>query len=481
MFAFVNLHSERLSAPTLTFLLLPCNVAFMRCCGAFFIDKERKKCEMFDSLPKTVYFCSAGTHAFFSRTPDFMRILYILNRIPLPLTDGGAICSYNSVKFLHQAGHQLTLLALNTNKHYQAPEIMQDVCNSIRTVDLNTDIKAVKALGNLFFSRRPYIAERFHVPAFAELICKTLNEQTFDMVHIDQTMIAWYVDAIRARVKNPPPVVLRTHNIEYIIQERLAAHEAHPAKRLYRRFLAKRMKRYETAYYPKFDGVIAITPEEEAMMRGMGYTGTLTAIPAGVDTHEFAPNPDVERFPNTLCYIGGMDWQPNIEAVQWFVNTVFPIVQREQALKRLPSLEFHVAGKRMSPEVQALSARSGVRMFPDVPSAADFLQAREILVVPLLSGGGMRLKIVEAMALGVPIVSTRVGAEGIAVKHGESILFADTPEEFARAILLLHEQPELRKQIAANARIIALERYSWEGIAEQMATFYERVIYQHKQ
>jgi polysaccharide biosynthesis protein PslH len=413
-----------------------------------------------------------------------MRILYILNRIPLPLTDGGAICSYNSVKFLHNAGHDLTLLALNTNKHYQAPETMLDVCQSIRTVDINTDINAFKAARNLVFSRRPYIAERFHCTAFSDLICETLNtaskEQAFDVVHIDHTMIAWYVDTIRARVQNPPPIVLRTHNIEYLIQERLAVHEPHIAKRLYRQFLAKRMKRYETAYYPKFDGILAITPEEAAMMRDMGYVGVLEAIPAGVDIHEFAPNPAVKTLPNTLCYIGGMDWQPNIEAVQWFVKMVFPIVQQEQALKNLPSLEIHIAGKRMSPELRALSARAGVEMYPDVPSAAEFLQGREILVVPLLSGGGMRLKIVEAMALGVPVVSTRVGAEGIAVQHGESIFFADTPEEFAHAISLLQAHPELRKRVAANARNIAQEQYSWEGIATKMQAFYQNVKDVHK-
>jgi polysaccharide biosynthesis protein PslH len=407
-----------------------------------------------------------------------MRILSILNRIPLPLTDGGAICSYNTAKFLHAAGHHLTILALNTNKHYHNPAPMLEVAERIETFDIITDISLLQAARNLLFSHRPYIAERFHHEAFADRICTTLENERFDVIHIDHTMIAWYVDAIRERVKNPPPIVLRTHNIEHSIQERLAKHESHPAKRWYRKFLAGRMKRYETEYWAKFDGVFAITAEEAAMMRSMGYQGLLDVAPAGVDIVEFAPNPTQMPQPNTLCYIGGMDWQPNIEAVAWFVEQVFPVIQRKFPLV---NIEAHIAGKRMPPHLQAYSSRNGVMMHPDVPSAAAFLQAHEILVVPLLSGGGMRLKIVEAMALGMPIVSTRIGAEGIAAQHRESIMLADTPEEFANAVAELLTNASLREQIAANARKIALEQYSWESVAKRMTQFYHRVITARKE
>jgi glycosyltransferase involved in cell wall biosynthesis len=415
-----------------------------------------------------------------------MRVLVILNRIPLPLTDGGAICSYNTVKFLHAAGHDLTVLALNTNKHYHDPLGMADVCAEIQTLDINTDISTLKAAQNLFFSRRPYIAERFHNRAFADLIVETLmNAEAagapFDVVHIDHTTIAWYADAIRERVSHPPPLILRTHNIEHIIQERLAAHEAHPAKRWYRQFLAHRMKRYEREYWNKFDGVIAITPEEAAIMRDLGCRVTLDVVPAGVDVAEFAPHPDAKPLANTICYIGGMDWEPNIEAVQWFVETVFPYVQQRSANEHLPALQVHIAGKRMPPYLQRYAECEGVNMHPDVPSAADFLRAHEILVVPLLSGGGMRLKIVEAMALGIPIVSTRVGAEGVAVQHGESIMFADTPEEFQTAIYALRTTPELKERIIRNAREIALREYSWESVATRLERLYERVIAAKKQ
>ncbi len=400
----------------------------------------------------------------------FMRILYILNRIPLPLTDGGAICSYNSVKFLHAAGHELHVLALNTKKHYQDPAQMLDVCTSIDTIDIVTDVRALDAARNLVFSRRPYIAERFHKEIFANLICATLQDEKFDVVHIDHTMIAWYVDAIRARVPKPPPIVLRTHNIEHVIQERLAAHERNPAKSWYRRFLARRMKAYETAYFPKFDALMAITPEEQAMMRQMGYSGTTALIPAGVDIAKFSPNPSIQARAGTMCYIGGMDWQPNIEAVQWFVSEVLPLVHRTH-----PSAEMHIAGKRMPAEVRAFGEAHGAFMHPDVPSAADFIQSHAMLLVPLLSGGGMRLKIVEAMSLGVPIISTRIGAEGVAVRHGESILLADTAEEFAHAISELLHSPNLAQALARNARDIALREYSWENIAQKMSMLYEQV------
>jgi len=162
---------------------------------------------------------------------------------------------------------------------------------------------------------------------------------------------------------------------------------------------------------------------------------------------------------------------PNIEAMQWFVRDVMPLLR-----EKLPAVEFHLAGKRMSPELLEYRQQQKVFTHPDVPSAPVFMQSHEILIVPLLSGGGMRLKIVEAMALGMPIVSTRIGAEGIAVRDGESILFAEIPEEFVEKIGMLLANPALKKRLGKEARRIALERYTWEGIAAQQVRFYESLL-----
>lgn len=416
----------------------------------------------------------------FDNTKTAMRILAILSRIPYPPTDGGAILTYNTLKYLHRAGHELHVLALNTKKHHQPPEVLREVCTSIQTVDVNTDLTAAGALGSTLRGES-YIANRFYSKPFEELLLRTLRTTPVDVVHIDHTLVAWYARTIRQHLlEHPlsahplpkhPLVVLRTHNVEYMIQERLAKHETMPLRRWYRRYSAERMKAFEKRFFTECDGVIAITPEDAAQIRAMGYGGAMEVIPAGADIQDFAPNPDVSPKPNTICYIGGMDWMPNIEAMQWFVRDVMPLVR-----EKLPDVEFHLAGKRMSPEILEYRQQENIFTHPDVPSAPVFIQSHEILVVPLLSGGGMRLKIVEAMALGMPIVSTRIGAEGIAVRDGESILFAETPEEFVEKIGMLLANPELKKRLGEEARRIALERYTWGSIAAQQVRFYESLL-----
>jgi glycosyltransferase involved in cell wall biosynthesis len=168
-----------------------------------------------------------------------------------------------------------------------------------------------------------------------------------------------------------------------------------------------------------------------------------------------------------------MDWMPNREAMQWFMEKVMPLL-REQ----LPEVAFHLAGKRMSPDVLTYGEQPNVYVHPDVPSASEFLQSHEILVVPLLSGGGMRLKIIEAMALGMPIISTRIGAEGIAVRDGESVLFAETPQEFVQSIRRLLGNPALKRHLGENAQRIARENYTWEAVVARQVRFYETLMQQ---
>jgi polysaccharide biosynthesis protein PslH len=450
-----------------------------------------------------------------------MKILFITPRIPYPLTDGGAIATYNNLKFLHAAGHDITLVCLNTSKHHQAPEVMREVCQSIRTHDINTDLHPVKAAWNLAFSRLPYSAERFVSEEFVQLVVQTALDGAFEVIHVESVYVGYCIEPLRAAYRDAysaagetetelktsscPPIVLRTHNAEYLIRERLARNIVNPFTRAYMRLLAERTKRLEARVLASCDGVFAITAEDAALLRSLGYDGALHVMPAGVDSTVFAPsesftpveganhnnNQNINRA--SIFFFGGMDWQPNIEAVHWWMNAVQPLLQAALAAGRFASagidvVELHIGGKNPSPAIlryathdathddATSNAACPVFVHPNVPSAPAFMAQYDVMIVPLLSGGGMRLKIVEGMSMAKAIVSTRIGAEGIQTRHRENIMLADTPEALLDAVVEVLTDAALRATLEKNARTTAVEGYSWRAIVEDSVEFYRQLV-----
>lgn len=403
-----------------------------------------------------------------------MDILQLTSRIPYPLTDGGAIGIYNLTKYLHIAGHRITLLSLNTNKHFQNPDVMRDICQDIQTSTINTDITIFNALKNLLVTTFPYNAERFFSNEFARLLQSTLQQKKFDIIHVDSAFMLWYIDTIRESFSSPqdcPPIILRAHNVEYLISERLARNPENPFKRWYLKVLAKRMKNFEKTYFQKCDGILAITREDEQLIRSLGYTKPVGIMPAGVDTQFFSPNDIIQPKQNTIFFFGSLDWMPNIEAVHWFMDAVWQKIH-----EKLPELEFHIGGKNPPPEIQRYADNQKVFLHPNVASAPDFMQQFNIMVVPLLSGGGMRLKIVEAMVMAKPIISTTIGAEGISGQPQPHLIRADSPDEIVDAIVQLFHDPSFRTTLSQNARAAAVNHYSWDHVILSGINFYESLI-----
>ncbi|MCS7077340.1 MAG: glycosyltransferase [Bacteroidia bacterium] len=402
-----------------------------------------------------------------------MEILQITPRIPYPPHDGGAIAMYNTTKYLHKAQNNVTVLSLNTNKHHQDPQSIKDICSAAYAVDINTDIRLFKAMFNIF-KKVPYNVERFISKKFAQKIKEILLTHSFDLVHVEGTFVAWYVDTIKQWTK--APVFLRAHNVEYLIWERLYKHARRSTKAEYIRYLAKKLKRFEKEYFNKFDGILAITEQDAQRMRDeLNITVPIQVIPAGVDFETFTFNPEIETLPNTLFLFGSLDWMPNVESVLWFYYQVLPKLK-----VYYPDIKIHIGGKNPPAEVLALHDDKQVFVYPNVPSARDFMQSFEIMLVPLLSGGGMRIKIIEAMAMQKVIISTSVGAEGILVQNKENILIANTSEEFAACIRLCFEDVLLKQKIAQNAYNTVKKHYDWHTITQKTMQFYRSIIEQGK-
>ncbi len=407
-----------------------------------------------------------------------MHILQVSPRVPFPLHDGGAIGIYNITKGLLAAGHRVTMLAINTPKHHQPANVLDHLGPNFRlvTVDVDTNLKPLKALRNLLFSRQPYNVERFVSSEFFDKLVALREEEKFDILQFEGTFVAPYLPLLRQQLARAattttslPPTIVRAHNIEYVIWERLAAGEQHPLKRWYLQHLAARLRRFEQEHLPHFDAVAAITEEDSQRLRELGCRQPVALVPAAVEMASFQPDPSVKAQPRTVFMIGSLNWLPNLEGLDWLLREVWPTINAE-----LPELELHVAGTGTPPHL--LTPRSdNVFMHGFVDSAAAFMRQYDLMLVPLLSGGGMRVKIIEGMALGKCMLSTTIGAEGIAVRDGHDIVLRDDAAAWQQALRDYYHGRLPVAAIGAAAATTAAEVYDNRRVTQRFETLYESV------
>ncbi|MCB9235888.1 MAG: glycosyltransferase [Bacteroidia bacterium] len=390
-----------------------------------------------------------------------MRILQVTNRIPYPLNDGGNIATWNVTKELHTQGHEVILASLNTQKHYFDPAKLPPVCE-VHTVDIDTKLTPLGLAGGLL-SSRPYNVMRFDAAAFHLLLADLLEKNPVDVIQLEGIYLALYLSTIRKFSK--APVILRSHNIEHQIWERLAKGEKNRLKRFYLKDLAGKIERFERENFAAFDGIIAITQQDADWYQKQGYSGKLQVIPAGVDTNVWFPG-DRGFHARSVAFLGSLEWGPNVEGLKWFLDQVWAPVA-----EKFPQARFFAAGKNPPESLSRLKA-PGFVFEGMVDDAPQFVRTHGIFVVPLLSGGGMRLKIVEAMAAGRCVISTRVGAEGIEAEEGTHILLADSPEEFQQALEEVLANPDRAERIGQAAQQLAVEKYSWKELVKAFEAFY---------
>ncbi|MFD1470100.1 glycosyltransferase family 4 protein [Hymenobacter caeli] len=402
-----------------------------------------------------------------------MHILQVSPRVPFPLHDGGAIGIYNITAGLLRAGHRVTMLAINTPKHHQPAGVLDHLGPNFRlvTVDVDTNLKPWRALRNLLFSHRPYNVERFISSEVSGALVALIQAENFDVIQYEGTFVAWYHEWLDSEELTPERAasVLRAHNIEYVIWERLAQGEKNPAKRRYLSHLATRLRSFEKEYLWCFDGVAAITEEDIARLKDLGCPEPIALIPAAVEMSSFQPDPAIRPRPRTVFMIGSLNWLPNREGLEWLLREVWPAVHAE-----LPDLELHVAGTGTPPHLLAPRA-DNVFMHGFVDSAAAFMRRYDLMLVPLLSGGGMRVKIIEGMALGKAILSTGLGAEGIAVRDGHDAVLRDGAPAWQAALRDYYHGRLPTAAIGAAAAATAAAVYDNRRVTERFEALYARL------
>ena len=377
-----------------------------------------------------------------------MRILQLCHKFPYPLKDGGAIAVTYLAKAYAALGHEVTLLSMNTSKHWFELSALPADFNhyaAMHTVSVQNHIRPLPALRNLFLSKKSFHVERFESKAFAEKLAEVLKINTFDVVQLESIFLAPYLPVIREFAPTAK-AVLRTHNVEHEIWDRVASNSK-PLKKWYLQRITPRLKAYELEQINHCDLVVGISQRDVEQFKRLGLRRPATVCPIGINCQDYRPDTSSFQRPLSLSFIGSLDWMPNLEGLHWFLDSVWlPLLA-----PNFPELSFHIAG-RTAPRWLKELKMDRVFFHGEVPSAADFLNQHSVMVVPLLSGGGMRAKILEGMAVGKVVLSTRLGIEGIEATDRQEYLRAEQPDEWLEALRWCYAEREKLAEMGARAR-----------------------------
>ena len=410
-----------------------------------------------------------------------MKILVVGNRVPWPLHDGGAIATYGMLRSLAENGAEVDFFSFNTKKHFAENAIIEKYFGfcKVHLVSLDAGVKPLNALWNLLFGGS-YHLERYDDLEAAVELYDLIQSSNYDCVMVEglySMPITWRVmkqmsvrpnngvmdvdpkNSNETIQKEPIKWVYRSHNLEYQIWERLAISTPQPLKKWYLALQSKRLKRAEIDAWCRMDAIVPIVETDSLVIRtALTEIQQINQIDSGDSDsrqpkiHVYQPGIAIERpfafihQPMSLFHIGSMEWQANEQGVMWFLNKVWPLVLSAQ-----PNAKFHLAGKGLSKQDPRFF-QSGIVNHGEVSNAEDFMHEHGVMIVPIQAGSGIRIKTLEAMALGVPIVSTSIGAQGLAVSDDIEIKLADEPNDFAAAICALLTSPAKSQEMTTQAR-----------------------------
>ncbi len=399
-----------------------------------------------------------------------MKILILSKKFPYPLREGEPIATFNLSRSLHRLGFEVSLLVMNTTKHRFDADRIPEAClffKKIYAVDVDNSITVRGALKHLILGRS-YILSRFNSPAFAEKLADILQSESFDVVQLETVYMAHYTEVIRRHSR--AVVAMRAHNVESEIWRRYAADTRQLLQKWYIRLQNKTLRQFEVERLKDYDLLIAITEQDLLTFRGLGYDKAAVVAPAGLDLAEYPAKYDCFHAPLSLAFIGALDWMPNQAGVVWFIEEVWPGL-----FGKFPWLRFHIAGKNTPAWLRAKTAE-GVIYHGEIPDAKAFLNANPVLLTPLFSGSGIKIKVLEGMAMGRLVLTTPIGAEGIPAEDGKHLLLAKTADDFFQKILWCIENPRQIFEIGQNARRFAGEHFDNQKIAKRLGEAYRALM-----
>jgi polysaccharide biosynthesis protein PslH len=393
------------------------------------------------------------------------QVLFLTQVLPYPLDAGPKIRAYYVLRYLSQK-HSITLLTfIRPFDPPDAIEHLKEFCTRVETVTMTRSrLQDLTAMGRSLLLREPLLISRDRLPAMDLALEHLIAAHRFEVIHADQLWMAPYAlqaQLLAKKKRENPVVILDQHNAVHLIPRRMASEEPNPLLKIGWKREARLMARYEKETCGRFDLTTWVTQEDLTAIREIsGNTipsdsDHARVIPICIEPQAISELPPLDHRPRIL-FLGGMHWPPNAGAVGWFVNEIFPLVKAV-----IPEAEFLAVGKNPPAEISRIAGVVAPGYVDDVET---FFHTCRVFVVPIRAGGGMRVKILDAWDRGLPIVSTTIGAEGIACESGKDILIADDPESFAGEIVRILQDDDYAQRLRTAGRVTVEQRYNWQRV-----------------
>ena len=387
------------------------------------------------------------------------KILFLQKRLLFPTDSGGKIRTLNILRHLAR-WHDVTYLCNLLPSEQAHLHEMQSLGLTMVTIPWKEAPRGSwRFYGDLAFnlcSSFPFNVNKDFDPRLRRKANQLLESENFDLLICDFVQMARNCLGFNQTAK-----LLFEHNVESQIFQRHAASDCGMLRRFYMQLQANKMKRFEKLAGDDFDRVVAVSEQDRMSFQSLYDWQHVDVIETAVDTDYFHPQATPET-PHRCVFVGSMDWLPNEGGVLDFVDNIWPLIRARYA-----DASFQIVGRNPPNSILALDKKNGIHVTGSVPDVRPFMAQAQVIVIPLLVGGGTRLKVFEAMAMGKPIVSTSLGVEGLPVVDDGNVLLADTPVEFVEKVSRMFESADLRRRLADSAFEMVGESYSTEPIARQ--------------
>jgi glycosyltransferase involved in cell wall biosynthesis len=409
-----------------------------------------------------------------------MHILFLTQILPFPPTSGPKVKTWHVLRYLSQQGYKITLASFVRPEELPYVEKMHEVCAAVHTVPVHRSrVSDIRYFLRSLITGRPFLVERDDLSAMRSLVKRVVNSEQVDVIHADQLTMTQFAFPLHLNGGKKPALVFDAHNAVWTITERMKENAPFYLKPpLW--LETKRIKRFEGRIVLDFEATLAVTePDRLSLLEAVhAYTGNreskfrpISVIPIAVDTHQIQPVAR-EMDSRNILTMGTLYYPPNADGIRWFAQEVLPLIRQQR-----PNVTLTIVGKNPPQDFVRMAddPRSGVTVTGFVEDLDPYFAKSALMVIPVRAGGGMRVRILEAFARAMPVVTTTVGLEGIQAEPGEDVLVSDNPIDFARSVIELLQNRELEGKLSRNGRQLVEQKYDWQVVLENLNQTYQRL------